>query len=184
MTQSTYIVDLDDFHEKNCPWDLLMGLKGTIPDFKVTLFAIPGRCSKAFVQDCLAIPWIDLVPHGWMHRSSTESLKWNKEQMLECLGNAERVGFTTRGFKAPGWQISNACYEGLLEWKYWVADQSYNNRRRPPSLPVYLLDSPYKIHGHVGSRMDNDLQHMIPQLLGLKNSPFGFARDYLKQEPK
>lgn len=174
-----YIVDLDDFHENNHSWPLLMAIKGVVPKFRVTLFTIPGRCSQDFLKTVRQIDWIDTVPHGWMHRTSLECQNWNPGQMLECLENAEQLGFTTRGFKAPGWVISNGCYQGLLERRYWVADQSYNNARRPKALPTYLLDSPYKIHGHVGGTMNNELSKLVPMLLSLKDSEFLFIREVM-----
>lgn len=164
-----YVLDLDDFHQQNAAHVLpmLAALRGVYPTFRVTLFTIPRLCTTEFIKDMQAISWIDIVPHGWAHRTSKECANWTAEQMGECLDNIESMGFLTRGFKAPGWQISDACYRVLYERGYWLADKEYNNARRPRGLPVYLLDQPWKIHGHVGSTIDNDLTRIYPKLLSL-----------------
>lgn len=176
-----YILDLDDFHEGNTQWHLLAGLRALFPKFKVTLFTIPGRCTLSFVRTVQEIPWIQLVPHGWMHRTSTECAYWEAGDMHTCLDNAEAVGLTTKGFKAPGWQISDACYRVLQERGYWVADQAYNNHRRPRGLGTYILNEDGRIHGHLGSSMDNDLTKIYPRLLTLPHdAEFGFVGDAVR----
>jgi hypothetical protein len=174
-------VDLDDFHAENTSIELLEELKREIPQFRVTLFAIPRRCPRPFVTRILEEDWIDLVPHGWDHRTSRECEHWGFRDMSECLKRCQEIGFTTRGFKAPGWQISNGCYETLRLRGYWVADQEYNNHRRPADLPVYLLDSPDKIHGHIGGTMDNELSRIMPEILKHRDEEFGFVRDALRR---
>lgn len=173
-------LDLDDFHEHNSDWDLLVRLREEIPDFRVTLFAIPVYCTSRFIADCHARPWIDLVPHGWHHETSRECEAWSYDRMRAAISHYERLGFVTKGWKAPGWQISDGCYEALFEAGYWVADQTYNNERRPKGLKAYLLDRPERIHGHIGhwkGHNDNSLEYLMPQLLALKGEQFGFVRD-------
>ena len=46
--------------------------------------------------------------------------------------------YFVKGFKAPGWQISDGIYTWLKDHDWWVADQSYNNDRRPNELPAYV----------------------------------------------
>jgi hypothetical protein len=158
----------------------LEDLKADIPTLKVTLFTIPGRCSPTWVREMKVFyDWCDLVPHGWMHRNCYECASWKKADCKAALRAAREMGFTTKGFKAPGWQISDGCYEALAEEDYWIADQWYNNERsrkfcihaKSPGLRRYLLSSerikqiedlptimtttPYSggyipIHGHIG----------------------------------
>ncbi len=173
------VLDLDDFYEGHTAWELLMELRGWFPKFRVTMFTIPGRCSRRFILNMQAQPWIDMVPHGWMHRTSTESAGWVEGQVEEFLRNISGMGLI-QGFKAPGWQISDACYRVLADHGYWIADQEYNNDRRPKDVPYYLVDQPWKIHGHVGGRMDNRLSKLMPQLLVLpKDTDFQFVKDYV-----
>jgi hypothetical protein len=105
------------------------------------------------------------------------------------------MGFITKGFKAPGWQISDACYRVLLDEGYWVADQKYNDERRPKALPVYRLrpggvdyvdqhgrmlwqggladprrsiNQVQQIHGHIGhlgGHNDNALELILPDVM-------------------
>lgn len=139
----TLVVDFDDFGENERSLrDLqrLEAIKRSIPEFKATLFTIPAHCSVSFLSEMKEqYPWLDLVQHGWHHQTNYECLKWDTRLCRQALRDARGLGFTTRGFKAPGWQISDACYEVLLEEDYWVADQTYNSNRRPPHLPSYLL---------------------------------------------
>jgi len=139
------IVDCDDLAEDaRSLADLrrLDKLRAVIPTFKATLFTIGGRCSKGFIADIKASrPYLDLVPHGWMHQTNRECEQWNADTCREVLAASRIMGLTTRGFKAPGWQISDGCYQALLEEGYWVADMRYNDARRPFELNSYCLDS-------------------------------------------
>ncbi len=139
------LCDLDDFCEDaRSLADLrrLDELRAVIPTFKATLFTIGGRCSKGFIADIKASrPYLDLVPHGWKHYTNRECESVTKDQCIAILQWSRDVGLTTRGFKAPGWQISDDCYQALLEEGYWVADMRYNDARRPFELNSYCLDS-------------------------------------------
>lgn len=149
------ICDLDDFCEDTRSLaDLrrLDELRAVIPTFKATLFTIGGRCTKGFIADIKASrPWLDLVPHGWTHHTNRECEQWTADVCKQALAASRILGLTTRGFKAPGWQISDGCYQALLEEGYWVADQNYNDGRRPYGMPVYRLHSSGAlIHGGTG----------------------------------
>jgi len=97
-------------------------------------------------------PWLDLVPHGWHHATNRECQKWNRLACLDALTGAQAKGLTTKGFKAPGWQISDGCYAALEMLGYWVADQEYNDTRRPIALRAYVIknETPYHVEG-IGS---------------------------------
>ena len=143
------IVDLDDFTEDNNALDMLFRLRAAVPNFRVNLFTIPGLCSFPFVETVRKIDWIDMIPHGYKHPTSRECEHWTYSESREYLEYVMYLGFT-KGFKAPGWQISDGMYEALWEFDFWVADQAYNNHRRPPELWAYILDQPWKVHGHIG----------------------------------
>ena len=122
-----------------------------------------------------------MVPHGWLHHGNYECLHWSKEFMNSYLDLCDNLeGGFQHGFKAPGWQISDGCYEALLERNYWVADQAYNNFRRPTALRTYLLDSPEKLHGHVGyldgGANGNELEVILPEIY--QHTEFGFVSDH------
>jgi hypothetical protein len=174
------IVDLDDFCDTNHSLELLCQIKDQIPQFKVTLFAIVGRSTPQFIGEMSKVKWVDLVPHGWYHDTSRECEHWTYRQMAELLDRATGRGFTTHGFKAPGWQISDSCYQVLLERDYWLADQAYNDHRAPKGLRRYLLDSSQKIHGHIGhwgGHNQNELSLIMPMILRQQGHEFGFVKD-------
>lgn len=173
------VLDLDDFHESNNSLDRLFILKGLVPSLKVNLFTVPGLCSDGFLEAVRAVDWLDLIPHGYRHETSRECEKWTYSNSREYLEYVMHLGFT-KGFKAPGWQISDGMYEALIEFGFWVADQNYNNRRRPAELRVYLLDQPWKIHGHIGhmgGHNDNELQYLWSTLTILSTEEFKFIKD-------
>jgi hypothetical protein len=171
----TVIVDADDFCEDNEGWNFLTTIKKHIPNFKINLFCIVGSCSDDFFIKYKQIEWIDLIPHGWKHPTPKECINWSYEESMDYLYRIEELGLT-KGFKAPGWQISDGMYKALLEKEYWVADQLYNNKRRPKGLKAYLLDEPYKYHHHIQNVCGNGLEESMEQILSLKGN-FKFIKD-------
>lgn len=149
VTLITFLIDLDDFNEFNNQLDLLTNLYCKNPKLKFNLFTIPARCSLEFMDTIKGIDWIDMIPHGFEHKTSRECEHWSIVQCEDYLDYLDELELT-KGFKAPGWIINDNMYSALLERGYWVADQAYNNDRRPKELKAYLLDSSNKIHGHIG----------------------------------
>jgi hypothetical protein len=121
---------LDEFHYAN-------------PNFKATLFTIPAELTYELAEWCKANnQWIELAVHGITHSSNYECEKMTyeefDEQIQPLLGMIE--DYFVKGFKAPGWQISDGVYRWLVEHDWWVADQSYNDNRRP-NIPAYVNDN-------------------------------------------
>jgi len=177
------LLDLDDFCEGNSRLHELCLLRRQIPGFKVTLFTIVGRCSPAYLSAIASLDWIDLVPHGEMHETSRECQGWTYDRSVRYLDWVEPLGLT-RGFKAPGWQISDGMYQALLERDWWVADQEYNDGRRPAGLRNYVLGrgENVQIHGHVGhlgGHNLNELEFITEQILSMKGQEFGFVKDFV-----
>lgn len=78
----------------------------------------------------------------------------------------------TKGFKAPGWQISQPMYDILLKYGYWVADQHYNDNRRPKELKVHF-PTEYHYHiGHMGGHNPNEIEMFTGQILSITESNF------------
>lgn len=177
---NTYICDFDDFCQGNDQLRILKQIKQEIPNFKATLFTIPGRCSDSWFSEMKKLNWIDMVPHGFLHPTPRECEDWDYAQSKHYLKSIEQFGLT-KGFKAPGWQISDGMYQALLEEGYWVADQAYNNDRRPKELKAYILDSGNKIHGHIGhlgGHNTNEIEYLLPHILSLKGE-FLFIKDVI-----
>ena len=79
-----------------------------------------------------------------------------------------------QGFKAPGWQISDGCYEVLLDRGWWVADQPYNDHRRPEGLRVHRLGDGDHWHGHIQNVCGNGLEETFPTVLDLVKNADSF----------
>lgn len=149
------IFDWDDFHEKNHRLDLLHELKRINPLFRCTLFAVPGLGSTQFWE---SVPrWCELAVHGWLHPDSYECQNWTQQRTEEMIRG--RSSHFVRGFKAPGWQISDATYGTLLMNNWWVADQHLEDARRPKGLRTYFYeDGDDRWHGHIQNVCGNGLE--------------------------
>jgi len=171
------IIDADDFHEGNHKLPLLESLhkeNGMV----FNLFTIPGLCSQHFIREVQKIPWIDMIPHGWKHNTSREFQWCSYPEMLEYLDNIEHLKLT-RGWKAPGWQISDASYRALLDRKYWVADHPENNHRRPKDLPAFLCNPEHHFHiGHMGGHNINEIELHLERLMEMRGE-FKFIKDII-----
>jgi len=179
---SEFLIDLDDFCKDNMDWELIEKLKEKVPKLKLNLFTIPGRSSWGWIQNMRTVEWIQMIPHGHIHSTSRECQNWSYNVALSYLRGLEEDGWI-HGWKSPGWQISDGTYQALLEMGWWVADQEYNNDRRPEGLRTYLLDSPFKIHGHIGhwgAHNSNSLEYIFNSIAALKGE-FGFIDDLCEQ---
>jgi hypothetical protein len=154
--------DFDDFAENNHKLDRLHELKTINPGFRCTVFAIPGLGSDSFWAQ---VPrWIELAVHGWRHPDPYECVSWGHDDLRRCLDQPVVRTHFVNGFKAPGWQISDACYEVLLERGYWVADQHLEDQRRPAGLRTYLHEDG-GWHGHIQDVCGNGIEETWPRLV-------------------
>lgn len=148
------VVDFDDIWPGNDGMDLLQELKEVNREFKVTLFAVPGRGDDEYWDRFP--PWVELAVHGWLHPDPYECSTWSYDRMMELIEN--RPLRFARLFRAPGWQISNGCYEACLDAGWSVADHPDNDHRRPEGLLTHVLDQGDHLHGHIGwNGSGNDL---------------------------
>lgn len=204
------IFDFDDFGANHVISDAcqshdcrkqLDALHYANPNFKVTLFAIPAEMTMELLEWCQANnSWIELAYHGFYHSSNYECEKMTYDQFEELMHYAvtHRVArFFVKGFKAPGWQISEGIYKWLADNGWWVADQAYNNHRRPFDIPAYVNNngnfsvmrggqtvySPVEAwHGHCWSTMGNGIQETYDQVETLVRNAksFEFVSEVLK----
>lgn len=152
----TAILDFDDLCDTNDPYDALVRLHRRDPGFKVTLFAIPTRCSPAlFAKYSHIDDWCQLAVHGWRH-ARHECLGWTSEETQDKLQRATDIypGFV-KLFKAPNWELDNEVYAGLKQAGFAVADHIRNIEILPHGQPHYiynirLRDDHYaRLHGHI-----------------------------------
>ncbi len=144
---------LDKFHLAN-------------PNFKATLFAIPGEMTAELMEWCqVNNNWVELAFHGFYHTSNyeCEQMSYEKFGKMMHLFNSY-VGHFAKGFKAPGWQISDAAFEWLHDNGWWVADQAYNNDRRPKELPVYIVGD-NSMHHHTWDCVGNGVYEQEEYIL-------------------
>lgn len=122
--------------------DALLKLKEINPAFKATLFTIPGEMTpELLLWSNRNSNWIQLAVHGLYHTSNYECEKMSYREFDEEMMHTtltRTLSFFEKGFKAPGWQISDDIYKWLLDHGWWVADQGYNDTRRPKGLSAYL----------------------------------------------
>lgn len=179
------IVDFDDFgcnhvisdmcQSHDCR-DKLLELKQINPKFKVTLFAIPGEMTAELTAWCqLNRDWVEIAVHGFYHQSNYECEKLTYDDMdfyMEQFKDILKTCFV-RGFKAPGWQIGDEVYDWLWAHGYWVADQGYNDDRRPKEMKGYInYDGVFKAkgeeveawHGHTWDCVGNGIYETFDQL--------------------
>src|SRR5258708_2395716 len=153
-----------DYSQTNNRIDLLERLKKVRNDFKCTVFAVPNQGSPDFWDK--TPDWIELAVHGWDHPDPREAENWSYGQMDDYMARVHSR--FVHGFKAPGWQISDASYLWLLRHNWWVADQDYNDERRPKALRVYKIGSNW--HGHIQDVMGNGLEETWDRVLELVKS--------------
>lgn len=156
------------------------------PNFKATLFAIPAEITYELAEWCSANKgWIELAIHGFKHTSNYECVDWTKEECLKAIDDTEEMfpSLFVKGFKAPGWQISDACYEALLERGFWISDQGYNDHRRPLELKAYVnYDGVFRAgektipawHGHTWNCSGNGIEETIDKVKDLVKNAESF----------
>ena len=155
------IFDTDDLFDGNDRLDLLLELKAANPLFKLTAFAVPGLADDSYWD---SLPdWIELAVHGWTHPNPLEAQDWTYEQACDVLLSAPTR--FTNGWKAPGWQISDATYQACLDLGYWVADQHYNDARRPAGILYHCEGDGDHVHTHVQNVCGNGIEETFPKLL-------------------
>lgn len=145
--------------------DALLGFKEANPNFKATLFAIPGEMTPELLlwtDDNRG--WIEIAVHGLFHLSNYECEDMSYEEFDSYIVDLPQIeDFYVKGFKAPGWQISDEIYRWLKDNGWWVADQTYNDERRPKDLPVYKVGDS-SIHTHTWNCVGNGVYELYDEI--------------------
>ncbi len=166
------VFELDDLCDNRDPWMYLTDLKDQIPDLRVTLFAIPGRCSRELLDKYIAEDWIELAVHGFYH-STYECFDWSPEEaeskILEAL-DWFRTTPEKSGFKAPGWIANGPTYQALQKLGMWVADHSEHDKMWEgfPISRRYLYNRTgdvNSVHGHTWNTCGNGPDWFVDELL-------------------
>lgn len=159
MTALTF--DTDDVWEGHDRLDLLVDLKLANPLFRMTAFAVPGRGSDEYWE---SLPdWISVAAHGWLHPDAHEAQNWTYEEALEVL-LCTPLRFVEL-WKSPGWLISEGTYRACDELGWAIADQRYNDHRRPFGIRTHCEGEGNHVHTHVDNVCGNGLEETFPELL-------------------
>lgn len=175
MNDDYLVVDFDDFginkfisdqcQTRDCRAELYL-LKQANPDFKVTLFTVPANTTLEMLKWAKENKsWVQLGVHGWAHTSNWEAHEWTTGQTESVILPLQTLGFK-RLFKAPGWQISDGALHALHYNNWAVADQPYNDDRRPKGLKHYVIrDESKSIHGHTWNCVGNGIEETLDELI-------------------
>lgn len=192
MTMSELVFDSDDFganhvisemtQSHDCR-DVLNTFKKENPKFKATLFTIPGEVTTEILGWAASNrDWIELAWHGFYHLSNYECEKLTYQEFARSMSGFEMIfgDFFVKGFKAPGWQISDDIYTWLKDHDYWVADQDYNDERRPKELKVYKVGDD-SIHTHTWDCVGNGVYELGPSIIKqIKDKDFKFVSEVVQ----
>lgn len=192
MANDFLVFDSDDFganhvisdmcQSHDCR-DMLEKFKEINPKFKATLFAIPGEMTVELIEwSAINRDWIELAWHGFFHRDNYECEKMEYMEFDAKMKSVEQLWgqFFVKGFKAPGWQISDSIYNWLRDHGYWVADQEYNDKRRPKNLPVYKVGD-NSIHTHTWDCVGNGIYELSDEISKkIKDKKFKFVSEVVR----
>lgn len=172
--------EISDMCQSHDCRDQLLRLKKVNPAFKATLFAIPAEMTLEMIQWCMKhADWIELAVHGFGHISNYECAEWTYTQMDVAMKTAANFRTYTRVFRAPGWQISQDCFTWLMDNDWIVADQSYNNDRRPKMKTYLNTDGRFSVEFPDGKGYPVDAYHGHVWNVGsVGSNPNGIYEDY------
>lgn len=146
--------------------DVLVELKAINPDFKATLFAIPGEMTaelSAWAQ--MNKDWIELAVHGFFHQSNYECSELIYEDMAFFMDEFKDIlKYFVKGFKAPGWQIGDDVRRWLKDNDYWLADHVDNGQKRLEfPMKTYVVGE-NSVHTHTWDCVGNGVYELREQL--------------------
>lgn len=161
--------------------DVLELLKKANENFKVTLFSIPGEMTMELLGWAQAnADWVQLGVHGFFHSSNYECAEMSYGDFGWMMGQFSPIidGNFTKIFRAPGWQISDDAMKWLQKKGWIIADQGYNDDRRPEYMNSYInYDNKFKAknksdevtdieawHGHTWNCVGNGIYETYDML--------------------
>lgn len=161
--------------------DQLVKLREINPDFKCTLFAIPAEMTPELGLWCLEnASWVELAWHGFTHSSNYECEKMDYDTFDTTMSAfVNSPGPWKNVFRAPGWQISDDVIKWLADNGWILADQGYNDERRPHYLKAYVnYDGKFMVKGR-GKEKEVQAYHGHTWDVGAKgNAPNGIYEDF------
>src|SRR2546429_4234257 len=156
-------IDMDDFSLEGPAANMMnwmFYLKGKYPEFKITLFAIPGRSNFPWLWEVARLPWIELALHGWDHDEEQEI---NFTQLREWP--------FAKIYKGPNWKVTEREKVALAESGYILATkerESYGNKQ-------WALTDGGALHGHIW--VESDWVRIKNRIDGLGCRKFNFISE-------
>jgi len=200
------IVEGDDFQDKydRNGLEMLFYWKAKYPKFKITLFTIPNKISKEFLElIALHFDWIRLAIHGWDHDSNYECWGWDYEKTKVLMQRIDNHRYQ-KIFKAPGWTITDkysgytatselpiskdpqGVYRALMDLDFIIFDRHYDKPARPEEAKIVCVDcNPDIVHMHTWDMVTGDLAgkngfRQVEELHGVpwdQNTEFKFVSE-------
>ena len=158
-------VDFDDLCDNvQHELDAVQALHEQHPTIKITLFAIPKRCSAKLIQRAKALgDWIQLAPHGWRHTRG-ECFGWTVDEAIAKITAARDMGIDAPCFRAPGWLLDQDTYTACKELGYTVCSHEvFRVFNTGVSEYVYNIYKPKftAVHGHLTPVTNNHISTCV-----------------------
>ena len=172
------VLDFDDLCDNTrgkLAW--VAKLKEKMPECKVTLFAIPTRCSKETIAEAKSLgDWVTLGMHGWRHTLG-ECWGWTSEEALDKMNRAFDMGIDGKVFRAPKWVIDAETYIAAKELGWVIADHRdyrvLDSGCRTYTYNQPLRDPPWiRVHGHLPNVSGNGIEEAFQSFLFKDDSQF------------
>jgi hypothetical protein len=177
------VMDFDDLCDNTVDnLDYLCLLKPLMPNLKVTLFAIPARCSPATIAAAKSLgPWVSLGMHGWQHTLG-ECLSWTSEDAIARMQAAAAMGIDGGVFRAPKWVVDAEIYYAAKAMDWIIADHkdfrvlgsgartyTYNQPLRDPKV--------IRVHGHLPNVANNGIADHFDDFVFKPETEFKFITE-------
>jgi hypothetical protein len=205
------VLDFDDFSVLNNRLDLLLKLKESYPNLKVSMFTIP--VDIAYEQDVSArimrdstlkelkkhLSWIEMIPHGLVHfprefeKCDYEGMKLAMRAIDEAFKKDDLP--YVKGFKAPYWLWNSEVVRALNDEGWWGAvDRDGKNMPVPKRYFTYnyKIDEPFflaknidlmKLHGHITPEKNNIEKCFVNLFRMPSDAEFKFASECVEELP-
>lgn len=167
------VFDLDDFCDRHNCLAELDRLKETYPDFRATLFTIPALTSTSLVKEAKKRDWLELAVHGIDHEPNEELKAVSPAALRQHLDKVKRIAPEyVRGFRPPGWFITEAHVRAISDAGFWVALHARDRDSLSPLCThgFYCCEDgprrrlPYW-HGHCHAVCGNGIRETLDVLL-------------------
>jgi hypothetical protein len=157
------VIDFDDVYldsPASNRMDWLFYYKGKYPNFRVNLFAIPGKSTWDWLDEIDKLDWISLCMHGWNH-DEEESL--TEEMFLEWSYSWV--------YKGPNWKADKDEIDLLRNYGFVLAVKEKVDH----SVKQWPLTDPRCLHGHIW--VEDDLKRIEKHFE--KDTEFHFIREVI-----